>query len=152
MKQWPSLISGLAGSIALTLLHEVLKRTVNDAPRMDELGKEGLSKVLSASGSEIPSDDNLQKITLGGDILGNAGYYSMVGLKPKYSVVIGAALGLTAGIGAVALPDKLGLNEEHSNATNKTKVLTVLLYLTGGLVAGGVYKFLERKAARKIIH
>lgn len=140
-----SIISGLAGALALTLLHELLKKNVTAAPRMDKLGQQGLAKVLSASGSEIPPADDLQKLALGGDIIGNSMYYSMVGIKPKYSLLTGAAIGLSAGIGAVALPGKIGLNEQYSNATNKTQFLTILLYLTGGLVAGGVYTILERK-------
>ncbi len=116
---------------------------------MDKLGQEGLSKVLSASGSEGPSEDDLQKLALGGDIIGNAAYYSMVGLKPKYSLLTGAVLGLAAGIGAVALPGKIGLNEQYSNVTAKTQVLTVLLYLTGGLVSGAVQTIFERKATFK---
>src|SRR3982751_1557416 len=107
MKRGSSFISGLAGSVALTLLHEVLKKNVRFAPRMDKLGKQGLSKVLAASGSEIPSGDNLQKLTLGGDIMGNAGFYSMVGLAPRYSLMTGALIGLAAGIGAVTLPEKM---------------------------------------------
>ncbi len=149
MKQWSSIISGLTGATVLTLLHELLRKTVSAAPRMDKLGQQGLSKVLSASGSEVPSDDDLQKIVLGGDIIGNAAYYSMVGLKPKYSLVTGAVIGLAAGIGAVALPGNIGLNEQYSNATAKTQVLTVLLYLTGGLVAGAVHTILDKKGTFK---
>ena len=149
MKQWSSIISGLTGAVVLTVLHETLRKTVSAAPRMDKLGQEGLSKVLSASGSEVPSDDDLQKLALGGDIIGNAAYYSMVGLKPKYSLVTGAVIGLAAGIGAVVLPGNIGLNEQYSNATAKTQVLTVLLYLTGGLVAGAVYTILDKKGTFK---
>jgi hypothetical protein len=145
MKKGSSFISGLAGSIALTLLHEVLKKNVSAAPRMDKLGKQALSKTLAASGSEIPSDNNLQKLTLGGDIMGNAGYYSLVGLIPRYGLVTGTVIGLAAGIGAVTLPGKMGLHEKYSNASNKTRVLTVALYLTGGLIAGAVHTLLERK-------
>src|SRR5688500_6669157 len=104
MKQWSSIISGLTGSIALTLLHELLKKTVSAAPRMDKLGQQGLSKILSAAGNEIPSVDDLQKFALGADIIGNAAYYSLVSIKPKYSLLTGAVIGFTAGIGAVALP------------------------------------------------
>ena len=146
MKKGSSFIGGLAGSIALTLLHEVLKKNVSAAPRMDKLGKQALSKALAASGSEIPSDNNLQKFTLGGDIMGNAGYYSLVGLIPRYGLLTGVVIGLAAGIGAVTLPGKMGLNEKYSNATNKTRMLTVALYLTGGLVAGAVHTLLARKA------
>ncbi len=61
---------------------------------MDKLGRQALSKVMSAFQSEIPSKDDLQKITLGGDIIGNAAYYSMVGIKPKYSLLTGVVIGL----------------------------------------------------------
>jgi hypothetical protein len=54
-------------------------------------------------------------------------------------------LGTLAGIGAIGLPGKLGLNEQYSNATTKTKLLTVALYLSTGLIAGAVYKFMTRK-------
>ena len=148
MKKTSSFISGLAGSLALTLLHETLKKNVSAAPRMDKLGRQALSKVLTAAGTEAPPADDLQKLTLGGDIMGNAGYYSMVGLVPKYSLITGAVIGLAAGIGAVTLPGKMGLNEQYSNATNKTRVLTVALYLTGGLIAGAVHTMLERKATQ----
>ena len=87
MKLPLSIISGLAGSIALTLLHELLKKNVSAPPRMDKLGRQGLAKVLYASGSEVPSSDDLQKLALGGDIILNAAYYSMVGAKPKYSLI-----------------------------------------------------------------
>lgn len=145
MKQWSSLLSGFAGSIALTLLHETLKRNISAAPRMDKLGEQALSKILSATGSEVPPADDLEKITLGGDIIGNAFYYSMVGIKPKYSLLTGALIGLASGIGAVKLPAKMGLNEQYSNATRKTQVLTVLLYLTGGIVAGATHSMLYKK-------
>ncbi len=74
MKQWPSLVSGLAGSVALTLLHELVRKNVNAAPRMDKLGRQAVSKVLLASGSEVPPAEVLQKYALGGDIIGNTAY------------------------------------------------------------------------------
>jgi hypothetical protein len=118
---------------------------------MDKMGRQALTKVLSATGTEIPSKDNLQKITLGGDLLGNAGYYAMVGAKPGYGLVSGALLGLAAGVGAVALPEKMGLNEEYSGATTRTKILTVALYVAGGLVAGAVQQMLEKKSKHKTL-
>lgn len=42
---------------------------------MDKLGQQGLSKVLSASGSEVLSVDDLHKLAPGGGIIGNAVYY-----------------------------------------------------------------------------
>ncbi len=147
MKTTSSIISGLAGAAAITLLHEILKRTITNAPRMDKMGRQGVAKIISATGADMPSKDTLQEIALGGDLVSNAGYFAMVGIKPGYSLVTGAALGLAAGIGAVTLPGELGLNEKYSGATNNTKFLTLLLYVTGGLVAGFVHNAFEKNKA-----
>jgi hypothetical protein len=140
-------ISGLAGSLVLTLLHETLRKTVKDAPRMDLMGEQGLAKILSAADMEVPEEPELFKMTMTGDIIGNAGYYALVASIPKHSILAGAGLGLAAGVGALQLPDKLGLNKEYSNATRKTQVLTISIYLLGGLVAGVVYNSLQKKSS-----
>jgi hypothetical protein len=49
----------------------------------------------------------------------------------------------------VLLPKPLGLNEDHSNRTIQTKIMTVGLYVIGGLVAACVMKFLDRKKHKK---
>lgn len=144
MKYAP-IISGFAGSLALTLLHESLRKNVDLAPRMDLMGEQGLAKILFATGIPIPDEPDLFKLTMGGDIVGNAGYYALVATTPKHPMVTGAVLGIAAGVGALTLPDKLGLNEQYSNATKKTQVLTMAIYFFGGIVAGLVYQALEKK-------
>ena len=145
--KYSSLLSGLAGSLALTILHETLRKNVDLAPRMDLMGEEGLTKVLSSIGIPIPSEPQLFNLTMGGDIIGNAGYYSLVATTPKQPIVAGTVLGMAAGVGALTLPDKLGLNKEYSNASRKTQLLTVAIYLFGGIVAGVVYKALDKKSS-----
>ena len=135
-----SLNSGLIGSFALTALHQLLKNTISKAPRMDKLGMEALEKSLGYAGVGVPSKKKLYYSTLAGDIAGNAGYYSLVGLNPRHSILTGAALGLMAGIAALALPEKMGLDKKQSNATRETQLLTLGLYVAAGLIAGGVYK------------
>lgn len=144
--KYASLISGLAGSLALTILHETIRKNVALAPRMDLMGEEGLAKVLSAAGIPVPDEPKLFNLTMGGDIVGNAGYYALVAAAPKHPVVAGAVLGAAAGIGALVLPDKLGLNKEYSNATPKTQFLTLAIYFVGGIVAGAVYKVLDKRS------
>lgn len=144
--KYSSLISGLAGSLALTILHETLRKNVPLAPRMDLMGEEGMAKVLSAIGVPVPSEPQLFNVTMGSDIVGNAGYYALVATTPKHSIIAGTVLGIAAGVGALTLPEKLGLNKEYSNATKKTQLLTLAIYLFGGLVAGTVYNALERKS------
>jgi hypothetical protein len=58
-------------------------------------------------------------------------------------------LGLTAGLGAVLLPKPMGLNPKHSNRTVETQIMTVSLYVIGGIVAAGVMKLLDKKKKRK---
>lgn len=144
--KYSSLISGLAGSLALTILHETLRKNVDLAPRLDLMGEEGLAKILSSVGVPVPLEPQLFKLTLGGDIVGNAGYYALVATYPKHPIITGAVLGVVAGAGALTLPDKLGLNKEYSNATPKTQFLTVAIYFLGGIIAGAVYNALERKS------
>ena len=145
MKIPSSLISGFSGAIALTFLHQVFRKTVKNAPRMDRLGEQAIQKIIGSTGHEVPSKDRLFKVTMAGDIAGNAMYYSMVGALPVNPVVTGATLGIAAGLGALLLPEPLGLDEKYSNATTKTQVLTVAIYLAGGIVAGLVQRQLKKK-------
>lgn len=147
MKNGSAIISGLAGAVALTLLHQLLKHSVSSAPAMDKMGEQGLTKLLDAGGIAIPDSETVHNMALAGDIVGNAGYYSLVGFKPQYALYTGAALGMVAGLGALKVPDQVGLNPQYSNATIKTKALTVLIYLAGGVVAGAVQSYLHRKKA-----
>lgn len=145
MKILPSIIGGLAGSVALTILHQCLVKKTDDAPRMDKLGMDALNETFEAWDIPVPEDEKLYNATLAGDIAGNAAYYALAGLSPKHSCLAGSLLGITAGAGAILLPEHIGLNKEYSSATPKTKALTLLLYLTGGLVSGAVYKLLAKK-------
>ena len=139
MKILSTLAGGVAGAVVLTLLHETTRRLVDDAPRMDLLGMEALEKGLKKMDAPVPDQQKLFNLTMAGDLLSNSLYYSMVGLTPaKYRLAAGGMLGLAAGLGAVCLPKHMGLNPEHSNRTQQTKIMTTVLYLTGGLVAGAV--------------
>ncbi len=145
MKIVSAIVGGLAGAVAVTLIHEVVKRITSDAPRMDLLGMATVSKVLKFAGKPVPDDDKLFKVTLAGDILSNAIYYSAAVASNKKIWTRGSVLGLAAGIGAVVLPKPLGLNAIYSNKTAKTQVLTTSLYLTGGIIASAVTKALEKR-------
>lgn len=144
MKLLSAIGGGLAGAVAVTLIQEIVKRTEPEAPRMDLLGMNAISKVLSYAGQPVPDDKKLFRVTLAGDILSNAFYYSMAVASNKSIWTRGTVLGLAAGIGAVALPGPLGLNPEYSNKTAKTRLITTSLYLAGGLIASAVAKALNK--------
>lgn len=79
MSKSKNLIAGLAGAIALNILHETLKKQTPNRPRVDLLGENALQKTLGYFGTKIEGKDNLYKATLAGDIVGNALYYSLIG-------------------------------------------------------------------------
>ena len=142
-----SLAGGVAGATALTLIHEFAKKKVPDAPRMDKMGMEATTKLADQAGLKAPSGKNLYFVALAGDLISNSLYFSKVGAKENKNVwVNGALLGLAAGLSAVYLPGKMGLNEDNSSHNTKTKLMTVGLYVIGGLVAAGATALFQRKS------
>lgn len=139
-----NLIAGLGGAIALNILHESLKRTNGNMPRVDLLGEEAMQKTLHLAGTEIEDEDNLYKATLAGDIVSNTIYYSFIGSGGGKSVWRKAITsGLAAGIGAVTLPKPMGLNPAPVARNTQVKTLTVAYYLAGALVTGCIIKAMD---------
>ena len=128
--------SGLIGACVLTLIHESARRFIPNAPRMDILGMRAIAKSLRSLDQEVPPADKLHDVTLGGDIISNSAYYSLVALaRPEQALLLGALLGLAAGVGAVVLPEPMGLGEAPSGRTPETKAMTVGWYVAGGVAA-----------------
>lgn len=137
---------GITGATTLTILHEIVRALDKDAPRMDELGMQAISKLFEMANIQVPDDDKLFFLSTAGELLSNSLFYSLAGAGAKNNVWLrGILLGLAAGIGAVVLPDKLGLNDQASNRTGKTKFMTVTWYLVGGVVAALVTERLEER-------
>ena len=135
------LLSGLAGAMVLTFIHETARRTLDDAPRMDTLGRRSLARGLEAVGIEPPPHDELQALAFAGDIVSNTIYYALVGVgSPEHALVRGAVLGGAAGLGAVVLPPYLGLGRRPRGVTPRTKAMTFAWYLAGGLAAGAAFR------------
>jgi hypothetical protein len=146
MSKVHNLLAGLGGAIALNVLHEALKKTDDDMPRVDILGEEVLEKSLDYFDAEIHDKDTLYGATLAGDILSNALYYSAIGAgDSKYIWPRAVAIGLAAGVGAITLPEPLGLNDKPVARTNKTKALTIGYYVVGALVTGCIVQALRKK-------
>jgi hypothetical protein len=138
--------SGLAGALALTAVHETVRRQRSDAPRMDLLGMQAIAKLLRAGSITPPSPAQLHELALGGDLVSNTLYYSLVARgRPETALARGALLGLAAGLGALALPKPMGLSNMPSNRHRSTQLMTVAWYLLGGLAAGATYQALARR-------
>src|SRR5690554_4575423 len=138
-----SLLSGAAGAVALTAVHQTARSLTDDAPRMDLLAMDVYARALRAAGRDVPQRGQGYRRVLAGDLVSNAAYYSLVGLgRPGGAWWRGAALGLAAGIGGVVLPPRLGLGSKASGRTPATAAMTVAWYTLGGLAAAGVARWL----------
>ncbi len=138
-------IGGITGAVAINLLHQVFQRLGHDAPRVDLVGEEGLSKLIEKAGGTPPTGTKLFTATLAADIVSNGGYYSLIGFaRKKHLLIAGVATGLAAGIGALTFTKPMGLSDAPVTHTDKTKLLTVAWYTFGGIVAASVIKALRK--------
>lgn len=146
MSKVKNLIAGLSGAIALNILHETLKKESNNTPRVDLLGQDALQKTLHYFGTSIDHKRDLYKATLAGDIIGNTLYYSLIGAgNPLLIWPKAVVMGLSAGIGAITLPEPMGLDPEPVAKNDSRRVLTVGYYVFGALVTGLVLKMLTKR-------
>lgn len=140
------IVGGIAGAAALNILHQAAAQLDHDAPRVDLIGEEALSEGLRKTGFIPPHGRGLFLSTLTADVLCNAAYFSLTGFaKKKHLVGIGTLTGLAAGIGALTLTKPMGLSDAPVTRTDKTKLMTVVWYTFGGLVAGTVMLTLRKK-------
>lgn len=150
MKGLHAIEGGLAGAVALTLIHETMRRAIPNAPRLDLLGMQALSKTLKSFNKEVPTDRKLYGWSLAGDLVSNGLFYSLSGIgEKKNALAKGAMIGLLGGVAAVVIPKSTDLNENASGRTMETKLLTIGLYVVGGIVAAGVMKLLSRKKRKE---
>ena len=137
-----ALAAGFAGACALTILHEILRRSVPRAPRLDILGMRSIAKGMRMAGQKPP--EKLHETALAGDLLANTAYYSLVGAAgSEKAMLTGSLLGVGAGLGAVLLPKPMGLGVGPSDRTVGTQAMAVSLYLTGGMLAAAAYRKLR---------
>jgi hypothetical protein len=140
-----ALIGGLAGALALTVVHETARRLDRKAPRMDTLGRRAIARGLESIGVEPPGRDELQATALVGDLVSNGLTYALVGAgSPETAHIRGPLIGAAAGLGAIVLPPRLGLGPGPERLSTRTKVMTFAWYFLGGVVAAEVYRQLGR--------
>lgn len=130
---YKKIIAGLGGAIALNILHETIRKNFSNVPHINELGEEALLKATENTAINFTGKNELYAATLVGDILSNGIYYATT--ATNHNVLSG----LAAGLGAIGLPDKMGLNDEPVAANNKKKLMTVGYYLFGAIVTKVIY-------------
>ncbi|MFT3916860.1 MAG: hypothetical protein QM704_23085 [Anaeromyxobacteraceae bacterium] len=143
-----SFLSGAVGAAVLTRVHEVARRFVPGAPRMDVIGARGLDRVLGAAGLARPRGRRGYAATLAGDLVSNTAWYALVGWgRAAHPMRRGLLLGLAAGAGAVVLSPALGLGQRPVARAAWTPWMTVAWNGLGGLAAGLALRRLDRRAA-----
>jgi hypothetical protein len=143
LKGLKAIISGLAGALTLTAIHQTLKNFVPNSPRIDLLGTTSIKNILSEFNITPPDEKATYNLSLAGDIVFNTLYYSLVATGKK-SILNGSLLGIGAGSGVVSIPQLMNLGDEFSSKNLKQKILSFTIYLSGGLAAAGTYKLFEK--------
>src|SRR5690348_14053456 len=101
------LASGAAGALALTTVHQAAQRRLENAPRMDVVAMRGLDRVLPGN---YHHSRRLQRLALAGDLVANSLYYAAIPAPSRAATWWRAALfGTAAGVGALLLPERIGL-------------------------------------------
>jgi hypothetical protein len=141
-----SALGGLAGACALTLINQVASKIDKQAPRLDLLGMNAVAKFFKGPKSAPFLVQKLLPMSVAGDLVSNTLYYALASGRSKDQTLLkGLALGIAAGLGAVALPKPLGLDESTTNLTRRTQAMTIAWYTIGGLVAAMIINAIEEK-------
>lgn len=131
---YKKILAGLGGAIALNLLHETIRKNFNNVPEINKVGEEALNKALDKVDMKITDHDQLYAATLAGDIISNGMYYATTATSG-----FNVASGIMMGVGAVVLPQKMGLDDKPVAETTEKKVMTVAYYLFGAIVTKFIY-------------
>jgi hypothetical protein len=139
MRSWlSSLASGAAGALALTAIHELGRRQVSYAPRLDVLGMRALRRFTPALRHEAPRSGRLRRWALAGDLIANTMYYAAVPARSRTRTwTRAAALGLSAGAGEPPHSERLA-----------NQAMTVAWYVAGALVSAAAANFIASRRQR----
>lgn len=144
--------AGVVGAMALTLVHEVARTQLREAPRIDRVGKRGMRRLAAALGLRS-AGRSLYGETLAAEMVSNGLYYgALFAGRPRRPVLRGALGGLVAGLGALLLPEKLGLGRPVPHGGSAGKVMAVLWYVAGGLAAAGTFSWLSCRQESNLVN
>jgi len=131
---YKKILAGLGGALALNLVHELIRKNFDNVPEINKVGEEALNKALDTLDVKITDRDQLYAATLAGDVIGNGVYYAATATS-GFNLVSG----VTMGLGAVMLPQNMGLDDAPVAETTQKKIMTVGYYLFGAVVTKLIY-------------
>ena len=144
-------VAGTAGAATLTIAHEALRQLVKNPPRMDLLGMSALSRILRTFGLPSPRGQKLRGVTLLADIVANAIYFAPIAASRRFTIARGAMLGGVAGLGAVVLTPMLGLPKRHRGTDARGQLLTIGLYVAGGVASAAMASLLRKREMHRTV-
>jgi hypothetical protein len=100
------------------------------------------ARAVRPLGGRPARGDRLYRQTLWSDLASNALYYSLAAKPGRGAVGRGLLLGAAAGVGAAALPPLMGLGRSPGAKWPVTPLMTVALYIAGGLAAAAAARTL----------
>ena len=128
------LTSGAIGAVALTALHELARRRLPTAPRMDLVGMRAVRRLAPSLREPNLRSRDLHNLTLAGDLISNSIYYAGIPAStPTATWARAAVLGVAAGFGALLLPEPMGLGPPPHSDFRSNQVMTVAWYVAGAL-------------------
>ncbi len=142
-------IAGLAGSLALTGVHQLFKKYLAGAPNLDQVGEEAVKTTLAKVDAPTSDEEQVFAAAMTGNILSNALLFSTLATSTDTTQIITKTLGtgLLGAAGTLGLADQLLGNNEATD-TDQKKWMTTGYYLLGALVSISVYNLLERRSNR----
>lgn len=140
-----NLIAGAIGAIVLNAIHGLGKTLLKDAPKIDEIGNEGVSKAIDSVGLPAPTEQAIDNTTTTFNLVTNTLSYRMIGAyNSKNILLLGALHGLTVGLGTLSLSKTLDLDDTPVTKTFLTECLTVTWYVLGGLSTATALKMIRK--------
>lgn len=161
MKLNGALEGSIAGATTLGLLTETLQNLNGNSSHLNLFENNNLKRRLKKTASKKGLKATKQYIRLAEDLLASSAYMGLAALsKKKNGLLRGGVLGAAAGLGDVFLKNEHHKNEKKSYSNGMalkkkeeesitSKILKVVLYAIGGMIAGRVIQNSTSKKSRK---
>ncbi len=140
-----SLLNDLAGRSPLSLLQIVVRIFDRKAPLIENSGKKTIAKLAEHADLDVPEQDMEYLLNSASEkISSKLAAFTGRDLEKAY-LLQGAALGLTAGVGAVLLQanDDNWSGSRASEQPLKKNLLTIGIYIAGGILASYIARQLK---------
>ena len=136
-----SVLDDLATQSPLTILQKIVRLFNPDAPHFNQLGRSTIMMLADKADLNVPDNDVTELL----ERVSEKATSAISGLFGESAILQGAALGLSVGVGTVLLQPKEEYFTDVNHSGAKKKLLTVGLYVAGGILASIIVKQLEKR-------